>query len=59
MKNFVIYAHDKSDIESSLIYICTCDSQNIAKSIVDALNYRDTGGRNDDTGIYNYYIKNK
>ena len=59
MDNVVIYAHDKSDVESSIIKVCTCSSEEIANNIVDALEFRDTGGRKDGTGLYEYYIKKK
>lgn len=27
MAKFVVYAHDKTDAESDLIYVCTCDTK--------------------------------
>ena len=57
MAKYVVYAHNRLDVESDIIYICTCDTQEIADSIASALKYRDTGGRDDDTTMYNYYTK--
>lgn len=57
MAKFVVYAHDKTDAESSLIYVCSCDLEDVAKNIVQALKYKDTGGRNDNTGFFDYYVK--
>lgn len=57
MAKFVIYAQDKTDVESNLIYVCTCDTKEIAESIASAMAYRDSGGRDDNTGILHYYVK--
>lgn len=57
MAKFVVYAHDKTDVESSLIYVCTCDTETIAKNIASSMKYRDTGGRDDDSGFYDYYVR--
>lgn len=56
MSRFVVYSHDKTDIESSMFRLCSCDNIDSARYIIDALKYKDTCGRCDDTGIYNYYI---
>lgn len=56
MSKFVVYSHDRSDIESTMFKICTCNNRNSAKYVVDALKYRDTGGKNDQSGLYEYYI---
>ena len=57
MAKFVIYAQDKTDVESNLIYVCTCDTEDIAKSIASAMKFRDSGGRNDGSEFHNYYVK--
>jgi hypothetical protein len=57
MAKFVVYAHDKTDVESNLIYVCTCDTEDVAKTIASAMAYRDTGGRDDDSGIMHYYVR--
>jgi len=57
MAKFVVYAHDKTDAESGIIYVCTCDTETVANNIANALNYRDTGGRDDGSGMFNYYVK--
>jgi len=57
MAKFVVYAHDKTDVESNLIYVCTCDSEEVAKSVSNAMSYRDTGGRDDSSGFYDYYVR--
>lgn len=57
MAKFVVYAHDKTDVESSLIYVCTCDTEDVAKSVSSAMDYRDSGGRNDGSGLFDYYVK--
>ena len=57
MAKFVVYAHDKTDVESGIIYVCTCDTEEIAKNITNALEYRDTGGRCDGSNRLNYYYK--
>ena len=57
MVKFVVYAHDKTDVESNLIYVCTCDTKNMAKSITSAMRFRDSGGRNDGSGLYDYYVR--
>lgn len=57
MAKFVVYAHDKTDAESNLIYVCTCDTKETADSIASALNYRDTGGRDDKSGMFDYYVR--
>ena len=57
MAKFVVYAHDKTDVESNLIYVCTCDTEDIAKNIASAMRFRESGGRNDGTGLYDYYVK--
>jgi hypothetical protein len=57
MAKFVVYAHDKTDVESNLIYVCTCDTEAVANNIATSLNYRDTGGREDGSGFFNYYVK--
>lgn len=59
MEKFAIYAHDKTDAESSLIYVCTCDSEEVARGIVDAMKFRDTGGHKNIQGMFDYYIKRK
>jgi len=56
---YVVYANEKSDVESDIIYICTCDTEKMANTVSDALKHRDTGGRCDDSGIYNYYVVKK
>lgn len=55
-KVYNIYSHDKSDPESDMYLICTCRTKASAKYVVDALEYRDSGGKNDN-GMYDYYIK--
>ena len=57
MAKFVVYAHDNTDVESNLIYVCTCDTEEVAKSIAGALKFRDTGGRDDNTGMHDYYVR--
>ncbi len=57
MAKFVVYAHDKTDVESELIYVCTCDTEAVANSVSNALNYRDTGGRDDGSGLFDYYVR--
>ena len=57
MAKFVVYAHDKTDAESNLIYVCTCDAEDVAKNIANSLEFRDTGGRNDNSGLYDYYVR--
>lgn len=57
MAKFVVYAHDKTDVESNLIYVCTCDTEVVANNIASSLNYRDTGGREDGSGFFDYYVK--
>jgi len=57
MGKYVVYAHSKLDPESDLIYVCTCDTKEVADSIAYALKYRDTGGRYDDTCFYNYTVR--
>ena len=54
---FIIYSHDKTDPESNMIKICTCETKDGANYVIDALVYRDTGGRKDKSGQYDYYIK--
>jgi len=54
---FNIYFQDRTDAESDLIYICSCKNKKDAQYITDTLKYRDTGGRMDDSGLYEYYIK--
>lgn len=58
MPKFSIYSHDKSDPESNMVYICTCSSKEGADYVVNALEYRDTGGKFNSAGMYEYYIKN-
>ena len=57
MAKFVVYAHDKTDAESAIIYVCTCDTEDVAKSIANAMKYRDTGGREDHSGLFDYYVR--
>lgn len=57
MAKFVVYAHDNTDFESSLIYVCTCDTEEVARNISDAMKYRDTCGNKNITGMYDYYVK--
>lgn len=57
MVKFVVYAHDKTDAESNLIYVCTCDTEEVANSIANAMSFRDSGGRNDGSGLHNYYVR--
>ena len=57
MAKFVVYAQDKTDVESNLIYVCTCDTEDVAKSIASAMKFRDSGGRNDGSGFHNDYVK--
>lgn len=57
MAKFVVYAHDKTDVESNLIYVCTCDTKETAEGIKNALIYRDSGGREDGSGLFDYYVK--
>lgn len=57
MAKFVVYAHDNTDVESNLIYVCTCDTKEVADSISEALKYRDTGGRKDNSGFFDYYVR--
>ena len=45
MAKFVVYAQDKTDVESNIIYVCTCDTEDVAKSIASAMKFRDSGGR--------------
>lgn len=52
----MVYSHDKTDIESNMFRLCSCESIDSARYIIDALKYKDTSGRCDNTGIYNYYI---
>lgn len=56
MNKFVVYSHDRSDMESNMFRICVCDNKNSAEYVVDALKYRDTGGKKDQFGLYDYYI---
>lgn len=56
MSKFVVYSHNRLDVESDMIRICSCDNKNSAKYVIDALKYRDTMGKVDHTGVYNYYI---
>lgn len=53
---FVVYSHEKYNPEANMFNICTCNSEQAAKYVVNALLYRDTCGKNDDSGIYDYYI---
>ena len=57
MAKFVVYAQDKTDVESNIIYVCTCDTEDVAKSIASAMKFRDSGGRNDESGLYDYYVR--
>ena len=57
MAKFVVYAQDKTDVESNIIYVCTCDTEDVAKSIASAMKFRDYGGRNDGSEFHNYYVK--
>lgn len=57
MAKFVVYAHDKTDAESNLIYVCTCDTEDMANSIAYAMRFRESGGRNDESGLYDYYVR--
>ena len=57
MAKFVVYAQDKTDVESNLIYVCTCDTEDMANSIASAMKFRDSGGRNDESGLYDYYVR--
>lgn len=57
MAKFVVYAHNHWDPESDIIYVCTCDSEDVAKNIASSLCFKDTGGRNDQTGEYDYYVR--
>lgn len=57
MGKFNVYAHDKSDPESDLIFVCTCESEDVARNIAKSLRFSDSGGRNDDTGLYDYYVR--
>ncbi len=57
MVKFVVYAHDKTDVESNLIYVCTCDTEEVANSIANAMSFRDSGGRDDGSGLHNYYVR--
>ena len=52
MNKFNVYAHDKTDMESNLIYICACESKDTANYIVSALKQKDHSGE-----LYDYYIK--
>lgn len=54
---FDVYSHDKTDIESTMYKLCSCKTKEAAEYIISALKFRDTGGRFDESGIYNYYIK--
>ena len=57
MAKFVVYAHDKTDAESNLIYVCTCDTEDMANSIASAIRFRDSDGRNDESGLHDYYVR--
>lgn len=57
MAKFVVYAQDKTDVESNIIYVCTCDTEDVAKSIANAMRFRESGGRNDESGLYDYYVR--
>ena len=52
MAKFVVYAHDKTDVESDLLYVCTCDTEDVARNIASSLEFKDTGGRKDKSGMY-------
>ena len=54
---FKVYSHNKTDVESDMYELCACKSKEAAEYIISALKFRDTGGRFDESGIYNYYIK--
>lgn len=57
MAKFVVYAHDKTDVESDLLYVCTCDTEDVARNIASSLEFKDTGGRKDKSGMYDYYVR--
>lgn len=57
MAKFVVYAHDHWDPEADILYVCTCDTKEVADNIASSLYYKDTGGREDKTGQFDYYVK--
>ena len=42
-----------------MFYVCTCDSMETAKFVVDALDYKETLGGKLETVNYKYYIFKK
>ena len=57
MAAFKIFSQSRESVESDILYLCTCETKEVANYIVNALIYRDTSGRCDDSGIYEYYIR--
>ena len=57
MTKYSVYSQLKESVESDLIYICTCDSKDMAKTVVKVFMYRDNGGKDEDNGLFDYYIK--
>ena len=57
MDNFKIYAHDKTDPESDLIYICSCENECFAKFLKEAIELKFKGGYPKNVSGYDLYIK--
>lgn len=57
MTKFIVYAHYKDDPESDFIYVCSCNSKDVAENIANSLKFSDSGGRKDGSGLYNYYVR--
>lgn len=56
MIKYVVYSHEKCNPESDMYLICICRSKEAADYVVEALEYRDSGGKKDN-GMYDYYIR--
>jgi len=49
---FVVYSHERYNPEADMFKICSCDTEDEARYIIDALEYRDAF-------TYDYYIVKK
>lgn len=59
MAEYNVYGHNNLNVEEDMFYVCTCDSMETAKFVVDALDYKETLGGKLETVNYKYYIFKK